>query len=191
MAEKITEEQVAKLQDLLRNDASTDLKIQHINIIKSAIKQNNVPESCIVPLFEAVRASMTSQHAVVVQPGFSTLNNLLARLSRQDSSKYVVKEAGRTLPLVVEKMGDPKEKYRVLAATCLTSFWQAAPMDVERIVKNAGMVGKNSRLKEASMQWLVQVHQCSTWANESVRTMEVLKFFCRCMRKAQCLSKAS
>jgi CLIP-associating protein 1/2 len=157
MAEKITEEQVAKLQELLRSDASTDSKVQHINNIKSGIKQNNVPEACIVPLFEAVRASMASQHAVIVQPGFSTLNNLLARLSRQDSSKYVVKEAGRTLPLVIEKMGDAKEKYRVLAATCLTTFWKATPMDVERIVKNAGLVGKNSRMKEASMHWLVQV----------------------------------
>jgi CLIP-associating protein 1/2 len=159
MAEKITEEQVGKLQEILRSDASTESKIQHINNIKSGIKQNNVPEACIVPLFEAVRASMTSQHTVIVQPGFSTLNNLLARLSRQDSSKYVVKEAGRTLPLVIEKLGDPKEKYRTLAATCLTTFWKTAPMDVERIVKNAGLVGKNSRMKEATMQWVVQVTQ--------------------------------
>jgi CLIP-associating protein 1/2 len=157
MAEKITEEQVAKLQDLLRSDASTDAKVQQINNIKSGIKQNNVPEACIVPLFEAVRASMTSQHAVVVQPGFSTLNNLLARLSRQDSSKYVVKEAGRTLPLVIEKLGDPKEKYRALAATCLTTFWKAAPTEVEKTIKNAGLVGKNARMKEAAMQWIVQV----------------------------------
>ncbi|EPE25811.1 ARM repeat-containing protein [Glarea lozoyensis ATCC 20868] len=159
MAEKITEEQVAKLQDLLRSDASTDLKVQHINNIKSGIKQNNVPEACIIPLFEAVRASMTSQHAVVIQPGFSTLNNLLARLARQDSSKYVVKEAGRTLPLVIEKLGDPKEKYRALAATCLTTFWKSAPVDVEKTIKNTGLVGKNSRMKEASMHWLVQMHQ--------------------------------
>jgi CLIP-associating protein 1/2 len=30
-------------------------------------------------------------------------------------------------------------------------------MDVERIIKNVGMVGKNPRMKEASMNWLVQV----------------------------------
>jgi CLIP-associating protein 1/2 len=28
---------------------------------------------------------------------------------------------------------------------------------VERIVKNAGLVGKNARMKEASMNWVVQV----------------------------------
>ncbi|KAH6673758.1 STU1-like protein [Halenospora varia] len=158
MGEKITEEQVANLLAILRTDVSNDAKVHQINNVKSGIKQNNVPEPCILPLFEATRTSMTSQHAAIVNAGFSTLNHLLTRLSRQEP-KYVVKEAGRTLPLVIEKMGDQKEKYRQLAAQCLTTFWKVAPMDVERIVKNTGLVGKNVRTKEASMSWLVQMHQ--------------------------------
>jgi CLIP-associating protein 1/2 len=156
MGEKITEEQVANLLAILRADSSIDAKVSQINNVKSGIKQNNVPEVCVLPLFEAIRTSMTSQHGAIVNAGFSTLNHLLTRLSRQEP-KYVVKEAARTLPLVVEKMGDQKEKYRQLAAQCLTTFWKQAPMDVERIVKNAGLVGKNSRMKEASMNWIVQV----------------------------------
>jgi CLIP-associating protein 1/2 len=151
MGEKINEEQVANLLAILRTDASIDAKVNQINNVKSGIKQNNVPEPCVLPLFEATRSSMTSQHAAIVNAGFSTLNHLLTRLSRQEP-KYVAKEAGRTLPLVIEK-----EKYRQLAAQCLTTFWKVAPVDVERIVKNAGMIGKNPRMKEASMHWLVQV----------------------------------
>ncbi|KAL5316518.1 hypothetical protein ACEPPN_015566 [Leptodophora sp. 'Broadleaf-Isolate-01'] len=158
MGEKINEEQVANLLAILRTDASIDAKVNQINNVKSGIKQNNVPEPCIVPLFEATRTSMTSSHAAIVNAGFSTLNHLLTRLSRQEP-KYVAKEAGRTLPLVIDKMGDLKEKYRQLAAQCLTTFWKIAPLDVERIVKNAGLVGKNSRMKEASMTWVVQMHQ--------------------------------
>jgi len=156
MGEKITEEQVANLLAILRTDASVDAKVHQINNVKSGIKQNNVPEACILLLFEVIRTSMTSQHATLVNAGFSTLNHLLTRLSRQEP-KHVVKEAGRTVPLVVEKMGDQKEKCRQLAAQCLTTFWTASPMDVERIVKNSGLVGKNSRMKEASMNWVVQV----------------------------------
>jgi CLIP-associating protein 1/2 len=156
MGEKITEEQAANLLSILRTDASNDAKVHQINNVKSGIKQNNVPEACVLPLFEATRISMTSPHAAVANAGFSTLNHLLTRLSRQEP-KYIVKEAGRTLPLVIEKMGDQKEKYRLLAAQCLTTFWKSAPMDVERIIKNVGMVGKNPRMKEASMNWLVQV----------------------------------
>lgn len=156
MGEKITEEQVANLLAILRTDASIDAKVNQVNNVKSGIKQNNIPDVCVQPLFEATRMSMTSQHAALVNAGFSTLNHLLTRLSRQEP-KYVVKEAGRTLSMVIEKMGDQKEKYRQLAAQCLTTFWKATPMDVERMVKNAGMVGKNSRMKETSMRWVVQV----------------------------------
>jgi CLIP-associating protein 1/2 len=108
MGEKITEDQVANLLAILRTDASNDVKVLQINNVKSAIKQNNVPDACVLPLFEATRKSMTSPHAAIANAGFSTLNHLLTRLSRQEP-KYVVKEAGRTLPLVIEKMGDQKE----------------------------------------------------------------------------------
>ncbi|KAH8804827.1 protein-like protein STU1 [Xylogone sp. PMI_703] len=158
MGEKVTEEQVANLLTVLRTDASNDAKVNLINAVKSSIKQNNVPEPCIAPLFDAARTSMTSQHASIASAGFSTLNHLLTRLLRQDPAK-IMKECGRTLPLVVEKMGDQKEKYRQLAAQCLTSFWRVSPQDVERIVKNSGLVGKNSRQKEACLNWLVQMHE--------------------------------
>ncbi|RDL33644.1 uncharacterized protein BP5553_08012 [Venustampulla echinocandica] len=158
MAEKITEEQVANLQEILRTDASIDAKVLQINNVKSSIKQHNVPELCILPVFEATRTVMKSQHAAIASAGLSTLNHLLTRLSRQEP-KYLAKEAGRTLPLVVEKMGDQKEKYRAIATGCLTTFWKEAPVDVERIIKNVGLVGKNPRMKESSLSWIVQMHQ--------------------------------
>ncbi|CAD6447071.1 3170b344-e5c7-4413-aaa2-2160c3b4befc [Sclerotinia trifoliorum] len=158
MGEKITEDQVANLLAILRTDGSVDAKVNQINNIKSSIKQHNVPEPCILSLFEALRIALSSQHAALVNAGFSTLNHLLTRLSRQEP-KYIAKEAARTLPMINDKMGDQREKYRQLAAQCLTTFWKNAPMDVERIVKNAGLVGKNSRMKETSMNWIVQMHQ--------------------------------
>jgi CLIP-associating protein 1/2 len=158
MGEKITEEQVANLLAILRTDASTDAKVHQVNNVKSGIKQHNVPDACVPSLFEATRATMTSPHAALANAGFSTLNHLLTRLSRQEP-KYLVKEASRTLPLVVEKMGDQKEKYRILAVQCLTTFWKVSPLDVERIIRNAGLVGKNPRMKESSMNWLVQVNR--------------------------------
>ncbi|KAI1007191.1 hypothetical protein K3495_g1028 [Podosphaera aphanis] len=156
--EKVNEEQVANLLALLRTDAPPDNKVNLINQVKSGIKQNNVPDNCIMSVFEATRAAMASQQAVIVNAGFTTLSHLLSRLSRQDP-KYIAKEAARTLPLVIEKMGDSKEKYRQLATQCLTTFWKKAPMDVERIVKNVGLVSKSSRMKETCMTWIVQTHQ--------------------------------
>lgn len=156
--ERVDEEQVTNLLEVLRTDATIDAKLNLINQIKSGIKQNNVPESCIVSLFEAARVAMTSQQAAIVSAGFTTLGHLLSRVSRQEP-KYIAKESSRTLPLVMEKMGDSKEKYRQLAAQCLTTFWTKASQDVEKIVKNTGLTSKNSKMKDACMNWIVQTHQ--------------------------------
>lgn len=158
MGDKVTDSQAADLLALLRTDISVDTKVAQITAVKSAIKQNNVPESSIAMVFEICRIALVSQHAALVNAGFTTLNHLLTRLSIQDP-KYITKEAKHTLPLVLEKVGDAKEKYRLLATHCLTTFWRAASPDVERAVKNTVMVGKNPRAKETSMQWLVQMHE--------------------------------
>jgi len=162
MVDRITIEQVNDLLTLLRADASVDAKVQQVTVIKSGIKQHNVPDNCVAPLFEALRAASSSQHAALVNAGFTGLNHLLTRLSRQEP-KFLAKEAARTLPVVVEKLGDQKEKYRSLAQQSLSTLYAAAPMDVERSLRNSAMTGKNPRAKEASMQWLVQVGSPPSW----------------------------
>ncbi|KAF6843503.1 heat repeat containing protein [Colletotrichum musicola] len=158
MAEKITEDQVNDLLRILRTDASVDAKVQHVTGIKSGIKQHNVPDVLVPQIFDGLRTASVSQHAVLVNAGFTALNHLLTRLSRQEP-KYIAKEAKHTLPLVVDKLGDQKEKFRGLASQALTTMFAAAPVDVERSVRNVAMVGKNPRAKEASMHWLLHMHQ--------------------------------
>ncbi len=175
MGEKITEAQATDLLALLRTDGSVDTKVAQIDNVKSGIKKNNVPDGCVASLFEITRIAMTSQHAALGNAGFSTLNHLLTRLSRQEP-KHVTKEVGRTLPLVVEKLGDHKEKYRLLATQCLTTFWKASPMEVERAVRNGAMTGKNSRAKETSMHWIVQVFSNSLSLLSIIRSLT-----CHCL----------
>ncbi|KAK2065040.1 ARM repeat-containing protein [Colletotrichum caudatum] len=158
MAEKITEDQVNDLLKILRTDASVDHKVQHVTGIKSGIKQHNVPDTLVPLVFDGLRTASVSPHAILVNAGFTALNHLLTRLSRQEP-KYIAKEAKHTLPLVIEKLGDPKDKFRSLASQALTTIYAAAPMDVERSVRNVAMVGKNPRAKEAGMHWLLYMHQ--------------------------------
>jgi len=156
MTDRITDQQVADLIAILKTDEKIEIRVNQVNQIKSGIKQHNVPDSCIAPLFEALRTASTSQHAVLTNAGFTSLNHLLARLSRQDP-KQLGKEAARTLPLIVEKLGDQKDKFRSLAMQAMVTLYKVAPIDVERSVRNIAMVGKNPRAKEASLQWLLQV----------------------------------
>ncbi|KAI2465091.1 ARM repeat-containing protein [Annulohypoxylon bovei var. microspora] len=158
MADMLTEEGVAGLMAFLKKDVSIDAKIQHVTIMKSEIKRSNVPDTCVAPLFEALRLASSSQHSALVNAGFTTLNHLLTRLSLQEP-KYLVKEAKHTLPLIAEKMGDQKDKVRSLANQAMATIYVHVPMDAERFVRNTAMAGKNPRAKEAGMQWLLQMNK--------------------------------
>ncbi|KAJ8126102.1 hypothetical protein O1611_g7536 [Lasiodiplodia mahajangana] len=158
MAEKLTDEQVQGLLAILKKETTVDAKVQYVTAVKSGIKQHNVPDSCVAPVFEGLRQASASQHAALVNAGFTALNHLLTRLSRQEP-KYLHREAKQTLPLIVEKMGDQKDKFRTLAIQAMATMYAHVPADAERFIRNTAMVGKNPRAKEASMQWLLQMHK--------------------------------
>ncbi|KAI4869383.1 ARM repeat-containing protein [Hypoxylon rubiginosum] len=158
MAEMLTEEQVAGLLAILRKDASVDAKIQQITSVKSAIKHYSVPDPCVAPLFEALRLASSSQHSALVNAGFTTLNHLLTRMSLQEP-KYLSREAKQSLPLIVDKMGDQKDKFRQLAIQAMATMYSQVPVEAERFVRNTAMVGKNPRAKESGMQWLLQMNK--------------------------------
>lgn len=157
MADKLTDSQVADLLAILRSDSPLDAKVQFVTNVKSGIKQHNVPESCVAQLFDGLRTASSSQHAVLVNAGFTALNHLLTRLSRQDP-KLLAREAPRTLPLLIERLGDQKDKYRSLAIGSLNTLSGVAPADVERFVRNSALAGKHPRAKEGGMHWLLQVN---------------------------------
>ncbi|KAI0150318.1 ARM repeat-containing protein [Xylariaceae sp. FL1272] len=158
MAERLTDDQVAALHSTLKKDVPIDAKVNAVANTKSAIKQHNVPDSCVAPLFDALRLASTSQHAALVNAGFTALNHLLTRLSRQEP-KYLAKEAKQTLPLIVDKMGDQKDKFRALSVQAMATMYEHVPADAERFVRNVAMVGKNPRAKESGLQWLLQMHK--------------------------------
>ncbi|MGU5411536.1 hypothetical protein ACV1G5_19260, partial [Acinetobacter baumannii] len=79
-----------------------------------------VPDHLIPQVFDGLRTASSSQHAVLVNAGFTSLNHLLTRLSRQEP-KYLAREVKATLPLVIEKLGDQKEKFRSLASQALVT----------------------------------------------------------------------
>ncbi|KAI1300039.1 clasp N terminal-domain-containing protein [Xylaria venustula] len=158
MAERLSDDQVNGLLAILKKDTTVDAKVQYVTAIKSGIKQHNVPDTCVAPLFEGLRQASASQHAALVNAGFTALNHLLTRLSRQEP-KYLQREVKQTMPLIVDKMGDQKDKFRTLAIQAMATMYAHVPADAERFVRNTAMVGKNPRAKESSLQWLLQMHK--------------------------------
>lgn len=62
------------------------------------------------------------------------------------------------LPLIIEKLGDQKDRNRSIALTALLDLWKTTPNEVERGIKDHGFGSRNPKTRQESMNWLLQVH---------------------------------
>ncbi|KAI2962331.1 hypothetical protein CBS147323_7448 [Aspergillus niger] len=147
-------ELVATLKNL---NLAIDAKVSFLNSVKSDIKQKNVSEGAIPPIFESLRLSIASSHSTLLSAGFSTLGHFLKRLFIQEQHSIVASQARHLYPLLLERLGDHKERVRAQAAQAFTDFWPAASHEVEQHVLGTALVGKNNRAREMSMIWLANM----------------------------------
>jgi CLIP-associating protein 1/2 len=68
-------------------------------------------------------------------------------MALQDASKLKL-IAPQLLPLLVDRLGDVKDRYRELAMNSLVEFWKASPIDVEKTIKEVGFGNKSWRIRE-------------------------------------------
>ncbi|GKZ23673.1 suppressor of tub2 mutation [Aspergillus brasiliensis] len=152
------EPKATELVAVLKNlNLAIDAKVSFLNAVKSDIKQKNVPESAVPPIFESLRLSISSQHSALLSAGFSTMGHFLKRLFIQEQHNVVASQARHLYPLLLERLGDHKERVRAQAAQAFTDFWPAASHEVEQHVLGTALVGKNNRAREMSMIWLANM----------------------------------
>nr|KMM67892.1 STU1 protein [Coccidioides posadasii RMSCC 3488] len=145
------------LATLRNGNVSVDVKTTTLAKLKSEIKQKHVPDAAISPLFESFRLAIASQHYSLSSAGFSALGHLLKRLTLQEQHEAIALQGRATYQLLLERLGDHKERIRSQAAQAFTDFWPAASADVEHHVLGAALIGKNARAKETSMVWLAKM----------------------------------
>lgn len=163
------EDRASEVLSALKNpNLHLDAKVAHITKLKSDIKRENVPEGAASTVFDAVRASISSPHQGLSAVGFSTLGHLIKRLSLQDQKNAIARESRHTLPILLDRLGDHKERVRSQASQAFTDFWPAAPMEVEHYVLEIALNGKNTKAKETSMVWLVYVSNMSSLAHNII-----------------------
>ncbi|EEQ28864.1 suppressor of tub2 mutation [Microsporum canis] len=152
------DERATELLAALRNTSlSVDAKIASLTKLKSEIKQRNVPTSAVGDIFDAIRLAIASQHASLSAGGFSALGHLLKRLYLQEQTALIASQGRHTYSLLLEKLGDHKERVRAQASQAFADFWQASPTETEHHVLEVALVGKSPRAKETSMMWLVKM----------------------------------
>ncbi|EFR01378.1 hypothetical protein MGYG_04385 [Nannizzia gypsea CBS 118893] len=152
------DERATELLAALRNTSlSVDAKVTSLTKLKSEIKQRHVPTSAAGDIFDAIRLAIASQHGSLSAGGFSALGHLLKRLYLQEQNALIASQGRHTYSLLLEKLGDHKERVRAHASQAFVDFWQSAPADVEHHVLEVALVGKSPRAKETSMMWLVKM----------------------------------
>ena len=152
------EAKAAELLAVFKNpNLSVDTKVAHLTGIKSDIKQKNVPEGAIPTIFDTLRLAISSQHYSISGAGFSTLGHFLKRLTIQDQQQWITSQARNFYPVLLERLGDHKERVRAQAASIFTELWPLAGNEVEYYVLENALPGKNPRAKEMSLLWLSNV----------------------------------
>lgn len=71
--------------------------------------------------------------------------------------RHIASQGARTIPLLLDRLGDQKERHRALAAQCLSDVWRACPQDVEKSIRDTALASKNSRMKENAIHWIAKV----------------------------------
>ena len=153
------EEQAQSLLATLRKSSvPIETKLAAFNTLKSSIKHLRVPENSQTAIFECIKLAVSSQTSpTLVSTGFSTLGHLIKRLSLQEQTSIIASQANKLLPILLDRLGDPRESHRNAASQTLSDLWPYSHTEVEKTVREGAIAGHNSRAKEMGMLWVVKV----------------------------------
>lgn len=147
--EKQAEDLLVTVKD---NNVSPEVKLKDITELKAHIKHRHVPDAAISPSFEIIRIGIMS--LPLQDAAFSILSHLTKRLVLQEQQHIVAVQGAKTYPLLVERLGDQKDRVRIRASQAFTDLWLAASADVEEVIRDVVLPGKHPRAKEAGLQWI-------------------------------------
>jgi CLIP-associating protein 1/2 len=108
-------------------------------------------------LFEACRLGVSSPNNTLSLHALSCLGHLIKRVTLQDVAR-IRPHVAHILPVLIEKLGDQKDRSRSVALTGLLDLWKSSGPDVERGIKELGFGSKIPRCRQESLNWLLQVH---------------------------------
>jgi CLIP-associating protein 1/2 len=185
---------VHTLAALRSPSVALDVKLDLLTKLKTHIKHYHVAEPAVNPAFEVIRYAIS--HPQLLDAGFSILSHLTKRLELQEQLPLVAAQGKKTYPIILERLGDAKDRVRLRAIQALTELWKASHTDVEQLVRDSALAGKSPRAKEASMQWIIKVRlptlsQC--WLPTNIKQMNMefsLQFKSFVAKLVECLQDA-
>ncbi|KAK6525804.1 suppressor of tub2 mutation [Arthrobotrys megalospora] len=158
MGENLGEDEANTLLTLIRSNRDDALKVDHLVQAKQKIKHYGIDPNATENTFAAVRIGMSqASNMTLFQHSLSCLGYLVKRCRANDAT-LLKRLSIDILPLLLDKMGDAKDRIREMALSPVVDIWTVAPVETERIIRETGLTSKNARLKESSLEWLARVH---------------------------------
>jgi CLIP-associating protein 1/2 len=152
------DQQATHLLTVLRDtNIPVDTKLDLIDKLKSHIKHHVVPENAVAPTFDVIRLSLTFSQ--LQDSAFSVLSHMTKRMSLQHQHDLLVYQGSKTYPIVLERLGDVRDRVQARAIQCLSEFWKVSPQEVEALVRDQALSSTKPRARKAAAQWVGRTHR--------------------------------
>ena len=136
---------------------SIESKLERLAKLKAEIKHRHCPEPAVSPLFDVIRLTLATPH--LTDAGFSILGHLIKRLEVQNQKSLLHVHGVKTYPVLLERLGDPKDRMRNRASQSFLDFHAVAPADVEQFVRDNVLTSRSARAKESGMNWIMSARK--------------------------------
>lgn len=152
------EQQAANLLTVLRDsNVPVDTKLDLIDKLKSHIKHHVVPENAVAPTFDVIRLCLTFSQ--LQDSAFSVLSHMTKRMTLQHQHELLIYQGSKTYAVVLERLGDVRDRVQARAMQCLSEFWKISPQEVETLIRDQALSSSKPRIRKAAVQWIGRTHR--------------------------------
>ncbi|KAG5520051.1 hypothetical protein PMAC_001127 [Pneumocystis sp. 'macacae'] len=142
------------LHEALRT-APHDRKLDVLVQLRRFVKRNDL--DAVPALVDALRTGLAAGSPALSAESVVCLAHLVKRVALQDAAR--LRTAAPVLgPLLVERLGDLRDRPRDAAHSALAVLWRSAPSDIERCIRDHGFAARSSHVREQAVRWAQRMH---------------------------------
>lgn len=143
------------LQTLESNVPSSEVKLQHIQALKTHIKKDSINLDEVPMYLHIIMKGLEIREHGISNVSFNALSYLIKRVSVQDRSGKILKDQSFSiLPVLVNKLGSEN---MVVAKKALEDYWLSTPEEVENAVNEALFTCMNLQITIEAIRWMEQI----------------------------------
>ena len=105
-----------------------------------------------------MKLGLASTNYTLFSASFSCVGHLIKRVTLQEPTR-IKAQCNSILPIFIDRLGDQKGRISAQAVTVLVDMYKACPVETEKAIKELAMVAKSPKVREQSLQWMVQVYR--------------------------------